>query len=63
MSEGFELDNAQDWAAVDDQQRIYHDERAALRRIPLGLATLEDAALLARSLGHFDLNRKFMGLK
>lgn len=50
MSEGFELDNAQDWAAVDDQQRIYHDERAALRRIPLGLATLEDAALLARSL-------------
>lgn len=63
MSEGFELESAQDWAAIEDQQRLYHEERAALRRIPLGLATIEDAALLARSLGHFDLNRKFMGLK
>ena len=57
MTEGFELDSAQDFAAIEDQQRLYDEERAALRRIPLGLATLEDAALLARSLNHSDLFR------
>lgn len=57
MTEGFELDCAQDFAAIEDQQRLYYEERAALRRIAEGLGSLDDAALLARSLNHSDLFR------
>lgn len=63
MIDGFELDASEEQAATDAQERLYHDERAALRRIANGLGGLGDAALLAGSLKHSDLARQFEEMK
>lgn len=47
--------------AQDVAQRLLSDERAALHRVSKGLGDMEDAALLARSLGHNDLADKWGG--